>query len=277
MNVFKKALIGAGAAAIIAVIGSSAASAAPIFTVDPTSVGYTSPTGTFNATDLNFTSVATVTQTGATTQTEVGYARLDSYGLNGVPVLTSIDGLASPSVYDVLNSPYYGAYFTFTATVDGISGFGAGSTGTVTSFNFQLYADPNTDTTFTPGTCGATCTDPTVVQGGADLLLAHGTLIVGSAGFQPATGAPTLAATTTFIVDNNAYFAAPVPFYNIALTSTTANSGQVISSSSDGQSITINGINGGANFVPEPLTLSLFGAGLVGAAALRRRKSKKKA
>ena len=52
-------------------------------------------------------------------------------------------------------------------------------------------------------------------------------------------------------------------------------SGQANSGSND----TDFGVTGSntakANIVPEPLTISLFGAGLVGAAALRRRKSKK--
>lgn len=274
MNVFKKAMIGTGFGALVAVMASGAAVAAPLFTVDPTSINGSG--SVFTASDLNFTSSATVKQSDATTQTEVGYARLNSFGLNGSPVVATTSALAPDVIYGAVPS-YYGLYFTFTATVSGVSGFGPGDTGTVTAFDFTLYADQGQNDTFTPGTCSTTCSNASVSSPDGDIALASGQLINGSAGFQPATGAPTLAAMTTFDLTARGlnYFIGPVPFYQFALTSTTANSGNVIVAASDGQSITINGINGGANFVPEPLTLSLFGAGLLGAGALRRRKAKK--
>jgi hypothetical protein len=274
MNLLKKALIGTSFGAMVAVIGSGAAVAAPIFTVDPTSINGTG--ASFDATDFNFTSVATVTQNADNTQTEVGYARLNSMGLDGAEIDSLISQIAAPSSYHTAGT--YGLYFTFTATVSGVSNFQSAALGTVTQFDFTLYADAGRDTVFTPGTCTNVCTDPTETTGG-DIALASGHLISGSAGFQGSTNAPTLAALTTFDLTAAGmdYFVAPNPFYQFALTSTTANSGSVVKAGTDGTTITINGINGGANLVPEPLTLSVFGAGLFGAAALRRRRKAKKA
>ena len=73
MKVVKSALIGAGVAAMVAILGTGAAMATPTFTINPNAItgsGY-SPV---NVSDLNFTSDSLVTQTSATTQEEAGWA-----------------------------------------------------------------------------------------------------------------------------------------------------------------------------------------------------------
>lgn len=275
MKVLNKVLASASVGVILALAGTSAAMATPVFTVDPTSINGAG--AIFNASDFAYTSNATVVQTAPNQQTETGYAYLTGFSNNGVDVGAATSRVVKPADYGLGIVGSYGVYFTFTADVSGVNGFGpTAGVGNVDSFTFNMYADKNRDTTFnTPNFVSTTVSGNT----GDDILLANGSLINGSAGFQTATGAPTFASVDFFTVDDALYFIGPIPFYNIVLTSTTAGSFQNVTTNcatpATCTAATLNSINGSANFIPEPLTLSLFGAGLVGAAALRRRKSKK--
>jgi PEP-CTERM motif len=273
MKVMNNALIAAGVGAIVAVIGVSSAMADPVFTIDPTSIV---PAGSaVQASDLAYYSNATIVQSTATTQTETGYAYITTITNNGATVDPTISRNVTPPYGFAPPTTTYGLYFTYTATVSGVTGFGPNAgVGTVTGFDFNLYADIGDDDTFNPGNYSTTAVTGNTAN---DVLLASGSLESGAAGFQAVTGAPTFSALDSFIVDDPAFFTEPNPFYNLVFTSTTAASSSDVSVNSTGTAATLNGINGGVNFVPEPLTLSLFGAGLVGAGALRRRKSKKKA
>jgi hypothetical protein len=277
MNFLKKALIGTSFGAIVAVMGSGAAMATPAFVVDPTSINGTGQI--FTATDFTYSSVATVIQTAPGQQTETGFAYLTGFKNNNAAIGSIKTGMQAPAEYTQAGG--YGLYFTFTATVSGVDGFGGNNVGIVDSFTIDLYADKNEDTTFLHDPSDFS---PSVVGGttGDDIHLAHGTLVSGSAGFQGATGAPTFSAVDFFslIGAGSAYFIGPDPFYNLVLTSTTGGSFQNVTPNcatpATCTAATI-GIDGSANFVPEPLTLSVFGAGLFGAAALRRRRKAKKA
>jgi hypothetical protein len=273
MNVLKKTLIGAGFGAIVAMMGSSAAMAAPIFTVNPNSIPGASGS-VFNADAFTFTSSARIVQ-GATTQTEAGFAYLDKYTLNGAQISSATTDMSVGGDYaGTVGS--YGVYFTFNATVSGVTGLlPSGGIGTIDSFSFSMYADRDENTSFNPCTFGTAC-----VVGGTtsdDILLATGTLQSGNAGFDPTTGAPTFGAIDFFSLSaaGSAYFTNPVPFYPLVLTTTTGASFLDVKLNATGDEALLNGFTGRANFIPEPLTLSLFGVGLAGAAALRRRKSKK--
>jgi hypothetical protein len=73
-----------------------------------------------------------------------------------------------------------------------------------------------------------------------------------------------------------AFFVNPADITNFAFETSFTNTPGVVSQV--GSVISINGGGGNVDLikrVPEPITLSIFGAGLAGAAALRRRKAKK--
>ncbi|HEY2008348.1 MAG TPA: flocculation-associated PEP-CTERM protein PepA [Rhizomicrobium sp.] len=269
MKVLKSALIATSVGAVMAVLGMSSAMATPVFTINPNAVTGISGYSQVQVSDLNFSSDSLVTQTGPTTQTEVGWAQITSLSNNGVLLSTAQTGVVPESLgLSIPNT--YGLYFTYSATVSGVTA-GFNNSGTITEFTFHLYADIGDNDVFSPGTTSGTA--PSITNTGNDLLLADGTVISGAAGFQ-ANGAPIFSATDLFNVDDSAYFTAPVPFYNLIFAATTAGSAADVTTS--GQFATINAINGSANFpVPEPVTLSLFGVGLLGAGALRRRQSKK--
>jgi hypothetical protein len=290
-----------GAAALLTVLGMGPAAATPIFTITPD--GLTGITGYSpqQVSDLNVTSDSTISQSG-TTQTETGFAYATGFLNNGTPSVGTGLGGVSNGFADT-----YELYIDYSATVNGISGFGAGATGTIAAGGFTdtLYADIGDKATFAPGSAaGATATDPTVTANGdTQLVVAEGVSVAGSAGFQATTDAPTINVVTEFIVcdgttnqgvlggttitggaatgcgtfDGLNYFTAPSPFYDISLVSATAGSGNDLTLASGGTSATLDSVAADLNFtgVPEPLTLSLFGAGLVGVAGLRRRRSKK--
>src|SRR5215469_2058473 len=102
-----------------ALMASGAAFATPVFTVTPTAIPGDTATNPVQASDINVFSDSLINQTGAAQQTETGWATAQSLSNNGVLLPASLTGLNS-----------YGLYFTYTAVVNGISGFGAGQIGT---------------------------------------------------------------------------------------------------------------------------------------------------
>jgi hypothetical protein len=287
-----------------ALMASGAAFATPVFTLNPTVIpGNTAP-ASFQASDISVFSDSLINQTGLTQQTETGWATVPSIdGLtnNGAILPASVTGLNS-----------YGLYFTYTAVVNGIT-FSPGSVGTIgagngtsgTGFGLTLHADIGNNDIFNPGATGpGGGTAPFITGGtGNDIVLAVLTSQSGSAGFQGTTLAPTINALENFVVcdgvlnqgylggmqitggmatgctgngfDARTYFTAPTPFYNISFISATAGSGNNLFLDSIDGNATLNSVVADVNFVPEPLTISLFGAGLIGVGALRRRKAKK--
>src|SRR5262245_41371655 len=148
----KQAWVMAASLAIVAAMPTGA-SATPTFQINPNSLPLIGSTATtFTASDINGTSDALIQQTGPTTQFEQGWINFSGFTNNGVNVGSAVSGLvtqgsigAGPATYQL--------YATFTATVQGISGFGPGQVGTIApgAFNFIVRADPGSTNVFSPG------------------------------------------------------------------------------------------------------------------------------
>jgi hypothetical protein len=160
--------------------------------------------------------------------------------------------------------------------------------GTTTIFTFdpagslRLFADPNSNTTF-----GRPATGLTAFSTGLstdDILLATGEPLSGQGTLDPTL--PTCgqngincgnfgaSSTIDLTTQGKQYFVNPNPFYNL-----TFESGQLNSFSPTGTrfingslDVIMAGGGGGANQVPEPATVAIIGAGLLGLGLARRRK-----
>lgn len=289
----------AAAGALMVSFNMSAAQAAALpFSIDPNVLvtGGTYP-NSVTATDINGISDSTIHQTGATTQTEYGWLQVQGLTNNGVPVLNTQTGIVQSGSFGS-GPTTYDPYFTFQGTVNGISAFTPGNIGTVGpgDYTFTLLSDTAADDTFNPGdaTTGA---NPTVGGNTAnDIVLAVGTSVAGSAGFQSVSGAPTFDVLASFVIcdgtvgqgvqggttvsaaacgtfDARSYFVSPTPFYAFDFNSST--SGSITNLTVGAGGATLNGVVADINFVPEPASLSIFGAALAMLAAFgwRRRKN----
>lgn len=304
MSTFRKHLCATAFGLAIAAAIPLGANAAPLpFTVDPDGFGIAGgPYASFVATDINGTSDALIRQIAATTQFEQGWIQFQSFTNNGVGVSNSTSRLI-PTGDSGAGATTYNLFAFFSAFVNGITGFAPGQIGTIGAgdFNYVVFANPGSTDTFLPGsTSNAGGTAPTVTLVGTNFVVAQGSSLFGSAGFQLATGAPIFAATSSFIIcngtsgqglqgsttvaapacgtfDARSYFTAPNPFYQFDLTSTTSGSANNLSVFGGvllpgaPPNATLNGIVADVNFaVPEPSTLALLGATLL-LAGLRMR------
>jgi hypothetical protein len=139
--------------------------------------------------------------------------------------------------------------------------------------------------------------------GSNDILLAVGSSVTGSVGFAPSTGAPFFDVLASFVLCNGTpgqgvqggalvsaptcgtfdatkYFVSPNPFYAFDFNSSI--SGSVNNLTSIYQTPTafnanLNGVVADINFVPEPASLSIFGAALALLAAFSWRRKKNSA
>jgi len=312
----KTGFFATAAAGVMAMaMGVGGASAAPLpFQIDPSAIATGGPYGAVTATDLNGASDASIQQTGST-QTETGWLQGQSFTNNGVLVPTAGPfGTADRMIVEnngLISGPtVYNLYLKFQGTVSGLTGFGPGS-GTVGpgGYVFALYADVGLDDVFNAGaTSTSSVTTPTVTGGtGNDIVVAVGSALNGSAGFEPSTGAPFFDVVASFILCNgtantgtlggvtvaatnsqgscgafngSSYFVNPVPFYSIAFNSSNPGSAGNVTTNNANPALatnaTINGIVADINFVrvPEPSTILLFGSGLLGLGMFMRRRVK---
>lgn len=225
------------------------------FTVDESSVEGLG--GTFEADKINGAYSETVTF-GAGTFDTVAYGDFGQY--------LSTDGTVLVAPIQLNNS--YGMYALFDGTGT-FSGVGT-TTFTFTDADFDLYIDPNLDTTKTlPGTAPGAVTlanagDDYLIGSATTISSGTGILVAGVGGFFDLV----FEDFTLTNPDGTSYFVSPDPFYirvnvdgdfdSFLLTGTQ----------------TINGDFSAVFQVPEPGSIALLGMGLLGMGmALRRRKT----
>lgn len=247
------------AAAAALMTACVAASALPQFTFTPSGAGLNG--GAITADNILFSDFATVTSGPGGTFTETGFLSITGFQLGGTNLTPA--GLNSD----------YGLYiaFTGTGTTTTNNPLTTPNTGTFDTLTYTLYGY-NGSATF--GFSGNT---PTETASG-EVALASGTLISGTVVTMPAGGGkfnPSASASLNFWVDPaaTAFFTAPNPFYNVALTSFTNTTSQVTLT---GTGFRISQGSGSLNFeplpVPEPSSTAMLLAGLGVAGLLYRRK-----
>lgn len=256
------------------------------FTVSPGGLG--EPNGNFTADQFNANSSSRVLLNNTNgTFTEFGFIQLGQFTLGG-PIVVGTG----------LNSNY-GIYATFTAAGNfNVSG-GTTINGTFSSFQMNLFFDPNLDTGLgayatSLNAAGSNPVNNTglITGTGDDFLLGTG-VIPNLSGEASATALINLLATTnggaatgsfggtlgfTLTAQGQSYFIDPNPFYNLILAQQTPISGGIryLSgtdfSNSASAEIALSTGGPGRFDVPEPATFALFGMGVLGLALVLRRR-----
>jgi hypothetical protein len=269
-SLFASTVLAAG----LAVMTAGAASAAPIlFTWDPSAtangtLSSASPQSPkFSANNMTVADYATINLSNLSNVTETGILAVTNV-TGGSFAFGLVNGTGSG--LGILATPYQ-LYFQFSSTSSVAPNGSGGLTGVFTSLSYTLYGD-----------IGGTCHFSTSgVSGcsGSQLVLATGSL--SSQGLNSvninAGGIPSANVNVDVVLgaDAGGFFVNPSDLTNFNFETAFTNTPGVVSQ--NGPIITIDGGGGNVDLikVPEPITLSVFGAGLVGAAALRRRKAKK--
>lgn len=269
------------AAATVAMLGTTSASAAPItFTWNPagtTGGVLSSPSPSspqFSANNMTVADYATIDLSNLANVTESGILAVTSFALQGGSSLHGfVNGTGAGAGGAIGGATPYQLYFTFSSTSFLAPNGTGGLTGQFTSLSYTLWGDTGGNCVFS--TSGAAC--------GGDTQLALATGSLSNQGLNSVNinsgGIPAANVDVTIIPGANAgsFFVNPSNLAGFLFETAFTNTTGVVSRS--GNIITINGGGGNVDMipvpVPEPVTLSVFGAGLAGAVAMRRRKAKK--
>lgn len=274
-----KSLLAAAVAAALSFASASANAAFAPFTVNEGSVIGT-PANTFQAGKVTGNYIENVTLKADGTFTTQILFNAGTFGdLSGTTIPTSfLTSQATPFASTV----QYGLY----GILAGSGTFVTSAAGTSFTFtpggNLTLAIDPTSNTTFdtsaTPGALGAL----TITGGNGDDFIIGTGAVVGGDG----TLSSTCTATTTIncgsfgantslalTAAGSNFFTAPVPFYNLALTSGQFDFIDVKNFGTQRTTGSLDATFAGSTSVPEPESIALFGIGLLGLGlGLRSRK-----
>ena len=275
-NVTKVALL----ASALGFVGALPAMADP-FTVNEGVVPGASA-NVLTANSMVFGYNAAISQNATGGFVENGYLTKSSFnnGVGGSPVNSQLNSLAPTG---------YGLYGLFTITGQATGTTGTGVTATFNSISLTLFLDPDQNTSF--GFNAANPVGVTTAGAGEDIAIANiGPLVSGQAHiFAPpnqANGDFDALANIALTAFGSTYFTGPSPFYafedlsgNVATIGSTPGAADGLPNGGAGAFVAyVTGggleIVSGTTQVPEPASLALLGAGLIGLGALRRRSAK---